>query len=794
MNAAEPLALAQPCAHCGTPMERALGAEGEAYCCGGCETAAQIIRGAGLSQYYAEREARPDRPAGVVVRGWDRVPLRACEDGLSEATLRIDGLHCASCVWVTERLLERAPGVQAAQVSYGSGRCTVRFDPQATDLDTLLRPIASIGYRPVALDAANTPDRALLLRLGVAAFCAANVMLLSASVYTGWLSGMEETYATLFRWIILIIATPVATWSATPFFLGAWGGLRARALHMDLPVSIGVAVLYGHGVFATLRGEDSYLDSMTMLVAFLLVGRLLEQRGRRHAADAANALAAKAPRTVRRVLGGEVTETALEDLQPGDHIEVGSGEEVGADGRVLEGQGNLQLALLTGESEPVPVGPGDRVVTGAVLLSGHLLVEAEVAAEDSLLRRLARGLAEAGDRPLRRDLIDQAAPGFTAATLVAASLTAAGWGWAQGGEAAMHATIAVLVVACPCALSLARPLAVAAGLGAAARRGLLFRHGEALLRMTDVDTVILDKTGTITGGRPVVVEASDAHLRIAAGVERGSIHPIARAIVEEAVLRGIPIPAGLRVVEQAGEGIEGVVDGQRWRLRGDGPGRVALLQVEADGAERFAGHLRLADRLRPDAARAVSALRELGLRVILLTGDHAEVAARVAQEAGIDVVSAGVGPEQKAAFIAEQGAAGHKVLFVGDGLNDGPALAAAHVGVAMGSGAASSVLVADAVVAIGALGPVVAGLRAARAADAALHRNLRRSLVYNTLAVSAAAAGLVNPLVAALLMPASSAMVVLGSLSVERAVAAARADRPDAAPAQPSSALQQAAK
>jgi Cu2+-exporting ATPase len=758
-----------PCAHCGTPIE--LAGQASDYCCSGCETAAAIIRGAGLDQYYAEREARPDRPGGVVVRGWDSVPVVPAADGTVEATLRLDGLHCASCVWVTEQLMARAEGVHEAQVSYGSGKVSLRFDPTRTNLDTILKPVASVGYRPVALSAAEAPDRDLLLRLGVAFFGVANVMLLSISLYLGWFSGMDESYATLFRWIILVISAPVALWAAVPFYLGALAGLRARTLHMDLPVSIGVLVAFAHGVYGAVVGQDGYLDSLTMLVAFLLVGRLLEQRGRRHAVEAANALAAQAPRVVRRVQGEVVEEVPLEALRPGERVEVAAGEEVGADGVVVDGQGELQLALLTGEAEPVPVGPGDKVVTGAVLLRGRLVVQAELAAEDSLLRRMARGLSEAGDKPLTRDLIDRAAPGFTAVTLLAASLTAAGWGWARGGDAALQATIAVLVVACPCALSLARPLAVAAGLGAAARRGLLLRNGESLLRMGEVDTVVLDKTGTVTGGRPVVVEATDEVLRIAAGVERGSIHPVARAIVEEAVLRGIPIPNGLRIIEAAGEGIRGWVDGRAYRLRGDGPGWVALLALD-EGGERLVGRLRLADRLRPDAARAVAGLRALGLEVQLLTGDHAAVAEHIAAEAGITAVSAGVGPEAKAAHVAALQAAGHKVLFVGDGLNDGPALAAAHVGVAMGSGAASSVLVADAVVAVGALGPVEAGLRASRAAHRVLRRNLVRSLIYNSLAVSAAAAGLINPLIAALLMPASSAMVVLGSLAVEREVRA----------------------
>jgi len=254
--AARPASI--PCAHCGTPMEAA--GQPSAYCCSGCETAAAIIRGAGLDQYYAEREATPDRPSGVVVRGWDSVPVVPAADGTVEATLRLDGLHCASCVWVTEQLMLRADGVHEAQVSYGSGKVSLRFDPTRTSLDTILKPVASVGYRPVALSAAEAPDRDLLLRLGVAFFGVANVMLLSISIYLGWFSGMDESYATLFRWIILVISAPVALWAAVPFYLGALAGLRARTLHMDLPVSIGVLVAFAHGVYGAVVGQDGYLD------------------------------------------------------------------------------------------------------------------------------------------------------------------------------------------------------------------------------------------------------------------------------------------------------------------------------------------------------------------------------------------------------------------------------------------------------------------------------------------------------------------------------------------------------
>ena len=726
--------------------------------------AAEIIRGAGLERYYAEREAwapRPE-PAGGA---WDRVPVSLDAGGQAEARLAVDGLRCASCVWVTERVLEKTPGVASATVSYATGRATLQWDSAVTDLATLAGRIAALGYRPRPLTEAQKPDRDLAVRLGVAAFAAMNIMLLAASVYAGWWGAMEPRYSALFHWTALMLATPVALWCAEPFFRGAWVGLRNRRLHMDLPIALGISILYLHGLVATLLGRDSYLDSLAMLVTLLLAGRLLEARGRRRSAEAALALATTVPRTARRETTIGLETVPVEALRPGDRIDLGPGDEVGADGEVCEGSGQVRMALVTGEAAPVMVGPGDRVVAGAVLLAGALSVRVEAAGQNTLVSRMAADLETATDRPSEPSAADRIAPWFTAATLVIAAGTFAGWWLGRGLTPALAATVAVLVVACPCALALAQPLAAAAGLGASARRGLLLRSTEALLRLDRVTLVVLDKTGTLTGGSLRVAEADRDTLRVAAGLERYSNHPIARAIVDEAIHRGIPLPRATEVREIAGLGVTGELDGERWQLTGGGPGVVRLLDERGE-----TGTIRLADRVRPDAARTVAALRSEGLRVALLTGDHLETAARIGGAAGVDEIVAQQDPMAKASWIAARQAEGHIVAFAGDGINDGSALAAADVGIAMGQGASSSVLVADGVIATDSLGPLLAGRRAAHAARRAIAVNLRRSLVYNILAVTAAVSGWVNPLVAAVLMPLSSGLVIWGASRVEAGV------------------------
>lgn len=748
------------CPHCGTRVE----GEEDAYCCFGCETAAAIIRGAGLERYYHEREAWAPRPEGAIA-SWSGVAPEVHADGTCGLRLSVDGLRCASCVWVVENVLQATPGVTEATLSYATGRASLRWDPNRVDISALAGRIAALGYRPRLLGEEARPDRALLLRLGVAAFAAMNIMMLHAALYAGWWGGMGEEYTALFRWAALVLATPLTLWCASPFFAGAFGALRQGVLHMDVPLALAIGGLYLHGIYATLAGHETYLDSAGMLVALLLAGRFLESRGRRRAAEAAVTLAAAAPLSARRLRDERLETVPVAALHAGDVVEIATGDEVPADGVVVSGRGTVRMALVTGEAEPVAVGPGDRVVAGTVLVSGQLSASVQAVGQGTVLGRMAAQLQAAADRGMRPSATDRIAPWFTFGTLVIGALAFYAWYRIGGFAAALPVTVAVLVVACPCALALSRSLAGAAGLGAAARRGLLLRSADALLELRGIDTIAIDKTGTVTAGVLAVTAASDEVLRVAAALERHSTHPIARAVLAEAAARDIPLPRASHVHELPGTGIDGALDGRRWSLRAGGPGIVELR--DRDGV---VGTIELSDRIRPDAAATIAGLRRQGRRVVLLTGDHPEVAARIARQAGIEEVVARVEPEAKAEWVRAERARGHRVLFVGDGLNDGPALAAADVGIAMASGAASSVLVADGVVAGETVTPLLAGITAAHAARRAIRTNQRRSIAYNVVAVAAAVLGWINPLIAAVLMPLSSGLVIWGALGVERAV------------------------
>jgi Cu2+-exporting ATPase len=758
-------AVGARCPHCGAAVE---GAQDE-FCCHGCELAWTIIHGAGLQRYYDERTSFAPRPQPARF-SWEAVPVQTAPDGTANAKLMIDGLRCASCVWVTERVLERMPGVCDATVSYATGRTTLRWDPNRVNLPALAGTISSLGYRPRLLGEESSPDRELLPRVGVATFAAMNIMLVSVSLYAGWFSSMEPRFVVLLQWASLALATPVALWAADPFYKGAWGGLKNGVLHMDVPIAIAIVVLYVHGFVATLTHRDAYLDSLAMLVALLLAGRMLESRGRRRAAEAATALAATAPATARRRTEGGVETIATAELRVGDLVDVGSGQEVPADGELVEGGALVMRSMVTGEATPVAAGPGDKLLAGSLVEDGAVTLRVEQTGADTMLGRMASDVRAAADRGVGVTSADRMAPWFTAATLTIAIATFLWWWMAEGVGQGIITSVAVLVVACPCALALARPLGAVAGLGAAARRGLMVRSADPLLSMANIDLAALDKTGTVTEGALEVVDACNEAIRIASGLERYSVHPAATAILSEANRRRIPISRATNVSEVAGEGISGLVDDRRWKLRRGDAGSV---QLESDEGEIHT--IRMGDTLRADTPAAIRSLEALGVEVVLLSGDHVEVANGIANAAGITRVFAEFDPQQKRRWIHERRSEGRKVLFAGDGLNDGPGIAEADVGIAMGTGAASSVLVADGVIAGGSLKALLAGIRAARACHHTIRVNEIRSIVYNVTAVAAAVLGFVNPLVAAVLMPLSSGVVIWSASRIESRVAQAEA-------------------
>jgi len=767
------------------------------FCCPGCRAIYGLLRSEGLTGFYTRRQGWTPGPPEAA-----RVPLDAFDGavrtsgGRSEADLVISGIRCASCVWLIERYLGGRPGIFSARVNFATGRGRVSWDSSITGIGDVVEAIRALGYAPhppeslPAGDDLRRETSDLLLRFGTAAFLSMQVMLFTAGLYAGYFQGIEARYALLFRWLCFFLSTPVIFYSGAPFFRGALRGARHGAFGMDALVFLGAFSAYGYSTASLVLGGDVYFDTATMILTLILLGRYIESGARVRAAEGISRLVRLAPVTARKAIpGGGTADVPVASLSTGDLVEVVPGERMPVDGDVVEGGSEADEALLTGESAPVAKTTGDPVVAGSLNGTGRLLVRVARTGAATVLSRIVQAVEEAQARkaPIQR-LADRVVRGFVPSILVVAAGTVlfrllAG----SPPHAALMAGISVLVIACPCALGLATPLAVLVGTTSAQARGILVRGGDVLEQAAKVRCVLFDKTGTLTFGRPRLtgvegfgIGREDA-LRLAASLESSSEHAIGRAIAE-AVPAGRRLPVhGFRA--HPGEGIEGEIDGVRYLL-----GRPELLErfgvaVQGEASRAYAalsaarrtavllsdGSMPLAilateDALRPEAAEAVSLLRAAGTAVAMITGDDPGVAERVAGEAAIGFVSSRVTPEGKREEVRRARVRFGPVLVVGDGVNDAPALAEADVGVAMGRGTGLAIHSAGATLMTEDLLRIPAFLALSRATLRVIRQNLFWAFSYNLVAIPLAVAGKLHPIAAAAFMAGSSLLVVGNSL------------------------------
>ncbi|MBK8014970.1 MAG: heavy metal translocating P-type ATPase [Deltaproteobacteria bacterium] len=824
------------CAHCGLPVavrsnDTPEGAEEQPlFCCAGCEAVYRFVHQEGLSIYYRLR----DRPAPTATRTAmtlassppplsSSAPLSALEssssspggdrtfaemddpvfhahhvavspDGSHSTELYLEGVHCAACVWLVERALEREPGLREARLDYGRARLKLVFDPNVARLSKIARRLASLGYLAHALGVGGrvsrgpSDQRSLMVRAGVAAASAGNVMLMAFALYGGWLQGMAPEYWHLFRWASLAVSLPAVTYAAMPFYRGAWAGLVHRTLHMDLPISLGILAGFLSGLINTFRGEgEVYFDSVTALVFLLLVGRILQLGQQRRVRESAELLGQLVPTAAHRVETGGTRSVPLEALSPGDLVEVGVDERIPSDGVVESGHSSVDTSLLTGEPLPVVVGPEDVVFGGTVNREHPLCVRVTHAIRDARVARIAQMVAEAEQSRMPVvQLADRVARGFVAVVLAAAFATFAFWSWIDSVDVGVAHGVALLVVSCPCALALATPLALAAAIGKAARLGILVRSGAALevLGTLRGGRVLFDKTGTLTEGRMNVVRWSsdDGVEAFVVAVEAGTRHPVGRALVEYLRPRmDVEVPARAEgVVVTAGGGIEGVVGGHEvvvgsppfvetraladaFRLdEADAWSRMGWTPVWVAMDGRVVGAAALDDALRPDARASIARLQEHGFTVEILSGDHARVVERVGAELGLaaEVCHGSKSPEAKRAHV-ERMRRDHDepVVMVGDGINDAGALAASTVGIAVTGGAESCLRAADVFVQGEGVARVLDLVQGARRTVRVIRTNIIFSLAYNAFGATLAISGHLSPLIAAILMPLSSIFV-----------------------------------
>ena len=691
--------------------------------------------------------------------------------------LSLPSIHCAACISAVERALNGTEGVREARVNLTLKRVAVEADPGVTAAD-LVSVLDGIGYVAHELDAgvlsATATDRAgrdILMRIAVSGFAMMNVMLLSVAVW----SGAADATRDLFHWVSAMIALPTIAFAAQPFFRNALSVLRHGRLNMDVPISLAILLAAGMSLYETTQhGAHAYFDAALSLTFVLLAGRYLDHRTRAVARSAAEELAAlEVPRALRRGADGQEETVPIAAIAAGDIVLVKPGARVPVDGVVAEGQSEIDRSLLTGETLPAYAGPGDLLSAGEVNLTGPLSVRVTAAGEDSSLHRMADLVAVAESARNRyTSLADRAARVYAPGVHLLSLAAFLGWLWASGGDMrlALNIAVAVLIITCPCALGLAVPAVTTAASGRLFKRGLLIKDGTALERLAEIDTVVFDKTGTLTLGAPEPTNLG-AHgrrdLEIALALAADSGHPLARALAEAARKAGIR-PARLSEIREIpGHGIEGMLAGEQVRF-----GRAAWLGAEA-GAETAAwlrvGTARpvaftFADRLRPGAEAAVAALRAQGLSIRLVSGDAPAPVADLARRLGIAEWRAEALPDDKAATIRALGAAGARVLMVGDGLNDTAALAAAHVSISPAS-ALDAARVASDIVLLGTdLAPLGEAVTTARKATRRIHENFAISALYNLIAVPIALAGLATPLAAALAMSASSITVSLNAL------------------------------
>jgi Cu2+-exporting ATPase len=821
---AKPLAIPQKypqhrddaCFHCGLPLPPDLdlslsidGAE-RALCCYGCLAVAQAIIAAGHESFYRVRTE-------VAPTGQELVPefLRESEiydaeeiqkqyvhrpdSDTSEVSLILEGITCAACIWLNEQTIAALPGVLQVRVNYATQRALVRWNDEHIKLSEILQAIRRIGYRALPYNAQQQQEshraerRRQQRRLAVAGLFGMQVMMLAISLYAGAWSGMEQSFEQYFRWLSLGLTLPVVGYAAIPFFNAAWRDLRQRRVSMDLPVSVAILVAFSSSCLATYNAAgEIYFDSVVMFVFFLSASRYFEAMARQRCAASIEQMAQSLPliATPLDSNGVALAVVPAATLAIGDRVLIRPGETVPADGVLVSGFSALDESLLSGESNPRDKQPGDCLLGGSINVTHPLQMEVSAVGANTVMAEIQRSIERAqADKPPLARLADRIAARFISLVLLIV-VAVAGYWWFEGSAQWFEIALAVLIVSCPCALSLATPTAISATLGRMQSRGLLVRRSMAMEKLNQVTHVVFDKTGTLTQGKPLLKQVlcipncdSAECLAIAASLEQHSAHPLAQALLRAA--DRVDEHRVTAIVSTAGGGLSGAIDGVQYcignydfiRLQAkvDMPAdwlasiaNEAVTAVFLTRADEALAMFTFVDEMREDALATVASLRALGKSVLLMTGDRAPAARLVAAQAEIDDWRAQMSPQQKMEAVQLLQAAGAKVLMVGDGINDAPVLAVADVSIAMAGASSLAKVNADIVLMRDRLQGVDYLFDMAVRTRKIIRQNMSWALLYNFAAIPAAAMGLVAPWFAALGMSLSSLLVVINAMRLTR--------------------------
>ncbi len=797
--------MTQPsCFHCGEPIiglpAITLELEGEtrSFCCYGCKAVCETITAEGLAGFYSHRTEPAVTPKALTTSELQRireldhklvqesfvVPVK----GGLEAQLLIEGITCAACIWLLENHLALQNGVIEFTVNHSTQRARLVWAPDQARLSDLLVAVHSLGYsaRPYQPDEAEkvlqVEKRKAIVRLCVAGLGTMQSMMLAFPLYFELINDLSEEFIQLFRWFSLLVATPVVLYSARPFFSNALRDFRSRHMTMDVPVAVAIGLAFAASAWVTVFGGDEvYFESVCMFTFFLSLGRYIEMQARYRAGLTGNAMGTYQPAVATLRHNGAEEIVPVHTLKVGDRIAVKPGETIAVDGTIVEGQSTLNEAALTGEYLPETRHPGDTAHAGSINGEGPLLLEVVRVGSKTRLSGILRILDRVqAEKPPVAHTADRIAGVFVSRVLIIAPLVWLGW-WFFDADKAFGITLSVLVVTCPCALSLATPTAITSATLRLRKLGFLPTRGHTLESLSTIDTVVFDKTGTLTRGELTLIETrtfadpgQQTCLELAAGLERASEHPIAKAF---AGIRQRPMDS---IANYVGGGLQGMADDHiffighadfvRSRIThpqpdhrpGDG------IEIWLASENQWLACFSLDDQLRDDALQAVSEFKQAGMKTVLLSGDRSNHVARIAAQLGIDEAIGQCSPERKLAYLKTLQNDGHTVMMVGDGLNDLPSMAGAGVSVAMGSAADLTRLRADAVLLNGQLRQLVAATRAGKQTRRVIRQNLGWALGYNLCALPVAAAGLVPPWLAAIGMSLSSLLVVLNALRLNR--------------------------
>ena len=795
------------CFHCGLPVPSGafypveIEGKQQSMCCTGCQAVAQAIVDNHLTDYYRFRTEIGSRPEDLVpeqlrnLQVYDsdalqRSFVRETGGQVREASLILEGIVCAACVWLNERHVKQLTGVLDFRVNYSTHRASLKWDNSQIKLSQVLQAIHEIGYHahpfdPGRLEALQKKEKsAALRRIAVAGLGMMQVMMVAVALYIGVASDMDSHMRQFLRWISFVMATPVVFYSARVFFTSAWRDLRRRQAGMDVPVALAIGVAYFASVWATLTGQgEVYFDSVTMFTFFLLTGRYLEMAARHKAGQVAEELVRLLPATATRLTGDGHEVVPVSELALGERVLIKPGETVPADGEVLSGQSSLNESLLTGESLPCLKKTGDTLVGGTLNIDSPLTMRVDKLGDSTVLAAIVRLLERAQtEKPQLATFADRIASRFVLVILLLSAAVFAWW-YQHAPDDAFWITLSVLVVTCPCALSLATPAALTAATGLLTSQGVLTTRGHALETLAKVDHLIFDKTGTLTHGHLQLANvqvlggvSADTCKQLAAGLENASEHPVGRAILQS-------LPAGERLVleqvsAESGRGMRGWYQDKEYRIGSElfvaelaGQGAPVVSRLLAGQSRVWLGSTSgwlaafdLADQVRAEAAGVVQALQAEGVHVTLLSGDAQATVDTVAAALHIPEAVGACLPEGKLAWMQARQKAGHVVAMVGDGVNDAPVLAGAQVSIAMGSGSQLAQASADMVLLSENLAQLPFAIRASRRMQVIIRQNFAWAIAYNLIAIPLAASGILAPWVSAIGMSVSSLLVVLNAL------------------------------